>query len=147
MGLLRTIAAGIGCVTLCIACSDSGAAASSSSTGFPSAALVSATSDSGTLSIEVRTGPSQPPARGTCEVEYRITDAASGQPVDGLSVDVVPWMVSMGHGSSGKPTVAAKGDGRYVASKVSLYMAGRWELRTTLSGARADQAAPAIDVE
>lgn len=150
MSVLKTLLAGVCCAALCFACSDSSTASGTSGTSssaFPASPLATVTSAGGALTIEIRTRPAQPPSRGTCEAEYRVLDAVSGEPVDGLSLEVVPWMVSMGHGSSGKPTIAAQGDGRYVVSKLSLYMAGRWELRTTFSGSRADSAAPAIDVE
>jgi hypothetical protein len=147
MRLLPSLAAGLFVTAVSVACSDSAAEPGGATSAFPASALVTASSDSGALSFELRTGPAQPPSRGTCDVEYRIVDAATGQPVDGLALDVVPWMVTMGHGSSGKPTVTAKGDGRYVARDVSLYMPGRWELRTTVGGPRADRAAPALDVQ
>jgi hypothetical protein len=112
---------------------------------FPSAAYATVASDSGALNLEVRTAPDQPPSRGTASVEYRISTHA-GAPQDGLDLTVLPFMPSMGHGASGKPTVSAKGDGRYVISGVELFMAGHWELRTDISGAVKDHAAPSFDV-
>ena len=74
-------------------------------------------------------------------VEYRITNA-DGQPVDGLVLSVVPWMPDMGHGASIEPMVSAVGGGRYVISNVELFMPGRWELRTSITGPSEDRAAP-----
>lgn len=128
---------------------SSGATASggtASPSGFPDSALVTSQGESGALSFELRTAPSQPPPRGTSTAELRITDASSGAPVDDLAVQVVPWMVAMGHGSSGKPTVTASGGGKYVVSNVSLYMAGQWELRITVTGSAADSVALPLDV-
>lgn len=105
---------------------------------FPAEPYAVVASESGSFSIEARTSPLQPPQRGLTDVELRIEDA-SGEPVDGLDVAVEPWMPDMGHGASTHPEVTAAGDGRYIASKVSLFMPGRWELRATLGGALNDR--------
>jgi hypothetical protein len=107
--------------------------------------LVVATSDAARLSIEVRTAPDQPPSHGAIRAEYRVRDAM-GAAVDGLAIEVVPFMVAMGHGASVAPTVSARGEGRYVVESLDLFMAGRWELRTTFTGRIEDRATIAIDV-
>ena len=118
--------------------------ASGSSNSFPAAALTTLQSGSGAYTIEVRTAPDQPPGREVLSVEYRVT-GKDGQPVDGLSVTVLPWMPEMGHGASITPAVTAKGGGRYVVSDVELFMPGKWELRTTL-GPTSDSATPAFQI-
>jgi hypothetical protein len=112
---------------------------------FPQEALATVTSDAAKLSVAVRTAPEQPPSRGVIAVEYRIAgeDAA---PVEGLTLSVVPWMPDMGHGASITPTVTAQGGGRYVISDVELFMPGRWDLRTTISGAAEDSVAPTFQI-
>lgn len=122
------------------ASSGDGAAA-----GFPANAFVTVASTSGALSVDVRSSP-QPPERGVVDVEYTVHDA-SGKPVDGLTVVVTPWMVSHGHGASVRPTVTAQGQGKYLVTGVSLFMAGRWELRTEVSGPTSDSLAPAFEVQ
>lgn len=112
-----------------VSCSDS---ASSESSEFPEAALATVSSTTGALNIEIRTTPDQPPTRGTIEVEFRVHDT-SGKAVSGLALDVQPWMPAHGHGASVVPSVTDEGDGRYVAKNVTLFMAGSWELRTTVS--------------
>ena len=102
------------------------------------------TTESGTMTVEVRTQPS-PLIRGTSDIELRVTDAAN-QPVDGLQVTVVPWMVSHAHGTSVTPIVTPQGDGRYLAERVSLFMPGTWQLRTTFEGTVTDRATPSLDV-
>lgn len=103
------------------------------------------TTESGTMTVEVRTQPS-PLIRGTSDIELRVTDASS-KPVDGLHVTVVPWMVSHAHGTSVTPNVTPLGDGRYLAERVSLFMPGTWQLRTTfVEGTVTDRAAPSLDV-
>jgi len=112
---------------------------------FPSEALVSLPSDAGHFVITVRTSP-QPPVRGVDAVQLQIADDA-GSPVDGLSIDMVPWMPAHGHGTSTKPQVEPQGGGVYQTTNVNLYMPGLWELRSTLQFAEgADTVAPAFDV-
>lgn len=127
---------------------DSGATDSGTDSGFPSAAAVRVQSDSTRLWIEVRTAPEQPPVHGSNTVELTITDA-SGTPVDGLTVVVVPWMPSMGHGSTTTPAVSPQGQGKYLVTNVTLQMAGTWELRLTITlpDGGEETAAPALDVQ
>ena len=120
-------------------------AAPAETTGFVAAPLTSTMGDLGLLAIAVRTSP-QPPTQGLIEVQLTVTNAASGEPVDGLSVSMTPFMPSMGHGSSVIPTVKASGKGKYLLSNVVLQMAGEWELRTSLSGATTDSCVPVVDV-
>lgn len=119
--------------------------ASSASGAFPADPLMTLHTEAGALGIEVRTSPSQPPSRGTVSVEYTVTEA-SGAPATGLTLLVEAWMPSMGHGASTKPKVSEEGQGKYVAEGVELSMPGRWELRTTFSGAASDHATVVFDV-
>jgi hypothetical protein len=114
------------------------------STGdFPKDALATATSDGGSLHIEVRSSP-QPPPRGTCTMQVILTGPSG--PADGVDVAVVPWMDAMGHGASVKPSVTAAGGGKYIVSNVSMFMPGTWSLRLTFSGAVNDKATVPVDV-
>jgi YtkA-like len=138
--ILRTCLAA---ALLCIATACSGGAPSGPAT-FPAEAYATATSDSGALAIDVRTSP-QPPARGTNSVQLTVTQVSDGTPVDGLVLDVVPWMTAMGHGTS-TPTVTAQGGGVYLVTEVYTYMPGVWALQTTISGTMTDYAAPQLTV-
>lgn len=113
---------------------------------FPEAPYATLKSESGALTIEVRTSPEQPPTRGVLTIEYRIHDASG--PRDDLELDVLPWMTAMGHGASTKPSVHALDDGHYVVEGVQCVMPGSWELRTTLTagGGATDHATPTLDV-
>ena len=116
-------------------------AASSKATGdgsFPEQALVTATSQQGSLEVEVRTAPTQPPARGSQSVELVVRRADSRDPVAGLTLDVQPWMPAMGHGASVRPEVTETAPGTYVLDGVNFYMPGTWELRTKISGPLTD---------
>jgi hypothetical protein len=86
------------------------------------------------LNVEIRTAPSQPPTTGLDGVELVVTDSSNKIPVDGLTVDLVPWMPLMGHGADLTPTTSAKGQGRYVITNVSLFMPGEWQLRFQIAG-------------
>ena len=119
--------------------------ASSPTTSFPVDPYAVLASEAGKLTIEVRTGPSQPPGRGTTDVQY-VVRAPEGALVDGLAIQTTPWMPAMGHGTSVMPEAKSEGDGKYAVRNVSLYMPGRWELRTTFSGVMMDAATPTFDV-
>jgi len=114
---------------------------------FPAEALAGVTSEGGALRVELRTAPEQPPPRGEIAAALSITDANTAAPQDGCSLTVVPFMPAMGHGTSNELTITPKGDGIYVVTGLSLYMAGRWELRTTISKCADDRAIPAFPVE
>ncbi len=116
--------------------------AAPSPAGFPAEPLQTLSSESGHLTIAVRTSP-QPPTRGNQSVEYSITDPSAGRPASGLSLDVVPWMPVMGHGTSIVPSVAEASPGTYVITNVGLFMPGEWVLRTTISGPRGEGGADA----
>jgi hypothetical protein len=111
---------------------------------FPADALMVLPSSSGGLRIEVRTDP-QPPVRGSIRGQLVIT-GPGGEAVDGLDVAVVPWMPAHGHGTSVQPTVSRQDDGSFLVDQLYLYMAGTWELRTTISGAVADDAVAQVQV-
>jgi len=111
---------------------------------FPDAPLLSLSSRSGGLHLELRSSP-QPPVRGKDAVRLTFTDDG-GAPVDGLDVAVQPWMPAMGHGSSVVPTVTARGQGEYDLSNLYLAMPGTWELRMTLSGTASDDATPSLQI-
>jgi hypothetical protein len=134
-----------GLVLALSSCSSADVAGTGADATFPADPLEVMKSDGASLTVTVRTSPSQPPPRGTCAVELVITDA-QGNPRDGLTLDVVPWMPAHGHGASAKPTVTPKGNGRYVVSDVSFFMPGDWELRTTVSGPLSDHVTPHLTI-
>jgi len=111
---------------------------------FPPAALTTVDSIAGQAHIEVRSWP-QPPVRGGNSVQLAISDG-SGAPIDGLTVGVVPWMPSHGHGTSVQPAITDDGSGVFVASPIYLYMAGQWELRIAIDGAIHDTATAIVDI-
>jgi hypothetical protein len=99
---------------------------------FSGPAAEEVASVSGLLVVGVRWSP-DPPAVGLAASELTVTDT-TGAPVTGLTLTVVPWMPAHGHGSSTKPGVSETAPGVYVATPISFYMPGQWELRTTISG-------------
>ncbi|APR83020.1 Hypothetical protein A7982_08369 [Minicystis rosea] len=127
------LAASLSCLALIAGCSS---AEVPDEQTFPEAPFATITSDEGAVTIEVRTAPTQPPTRGRVSVELTVT----GGPAEGLDLDVLPWMPDMGHGASTEPTIMPMGGGRYLVTGVNLFMPGRWELRTSISGAVTDRA-------
>lgn len=114
--------------------------------GFAEQPLTVVTSDAGKLRLAVWTSPGQPPDRGVLKLQLKVTDASSDAPVDGLYYDIVPDMPSMGHGTPTVPKTEAQGGGLYIVSDVNLFMAGRWQLRITITGSVSDVAIVQIDV-
>ncbi len=135
--LVGTFLASAGCA---------GAPAVESSDTFPVAPLMSVVSASGALRVEARTSPAQPPEVGIGSWSYTITDTASGEPATGLSLDVVPWMPAMGHGTSTVPSVTDEGAGVYLVGEVVLFMPGQWDLRTAITGPQEDKLVVSVDV-
>jgi len=111
---------------------------------FPAAVVAALDSDTGGLHIEIRTSP-EPLVRGQNVGQVTITDAA-GQPVEGLSLALVPWMPSHGHGTSVQPAISTTGDGVFVANPLYLFMAGQWELRMTVDGGIHDTATAVVEI-
>ena len=139
MTLLLAVAAASGCGT-------APSADSSLPPTFPAEPFQRLTTAGALFDVALRTAPQQPPQRGIDTLQYQVTDP-SGAPVTGLVLTVVPWMPAHGHGTSVRPTVTETGDGLYEASNVVLFMQGRWELRTSITGGGAqDAVAPAFDV-
>jgi len=104
---------------------------------FPSAPLMTTKGDEGVLAIEVRTSPEQPPSRGTDAIQLVVRDD-QGRARDGLGIAATPWMPDMGHGASVVPDLHVEAGGVYVLTDVAMFMPGRWQLRTTFSGAASD---------
>lgn len=102
------------------------------------------TSENGAWDVSLWLYPA-PARKGSNDVVYGVTDRA-GAAVDGLTIATQPWMPSHGHGTSTAPTIAPQGTGLYWATPVRLYMSGRWELRTTLSGEAEDRVVFFVDV-
>lgn len=109
---------------------------------FPDTPYATVTSEAGALTLAVRTSPSQPPTRGRIAVEYTVIAG----PAEELDLEVIPWMPAMGHGTSTTPVVEAAGGGRYRVTGVELFMPGRWELRTAISGAVTDHAIVSLQI-
>lgn len=107
--------------------------------GFPEEALTTITSESGALTLEIRTAPQQPPARGVTDIELVARDS-KGDLRDDLKFQITPWMPDMGHGSATHPVSDNLGAGRYEVEGVTMVMAGRWELETEITGGVEDSA-------
>ncbi len=85
----------------------------------------------GTWSVKLLESRPGPPIKGTNAMTIEILDAG-GQPVDGATVTVTPWMPDHAHGSAVKPVVTPLGDGKYDIDKVYLAMAGLWQIKVSV---------------
>ncbi|MCA9705729.1 MAG: FixH family protein [Myxococcales bacterium] len=74
------------------------------------------------------------PTRGDNTWTVRLTDG-SGAPVEGIAIDVKPWMPDHGHGTSVEEQVTEMGDGEYMFTPLNLHMAGYWEITLELTDA------------
>jgi hypothetical protein len=95
----------------------------------------------GTLTVKLLDSEPGPPIKGVNTMNIEVTDA-SGAPVDGAKITVVPWMPDHAHGSSVVPGVAPAGGGKYTLSNVYFIMAGLWQVKVDVTvGAAATQEA------
>jgi hypothetical protein len=67
-----------------------------------------------------------PPIKGDNEWMIHVRDPM-GANLDGVTVAVTPFMPDHGHKSPKDAMIAAEGDGMYMASPVSFFMAGLWQ--------------------
>ena len=111
---------------------------------FPAEPDQTVVSDLGALTVAVRFSP-DPPVAGSDAAQLTITDA-TGNPVSGLDLAVVPWMPAHGHGTSVNPTVTETSPGVFVATPLYLFMPGSWELRMATSGSVDDTARAAFEI-
>ena len=112
---------------------------------FPAATVAAVDSDTGALHVEIRSSP-DPLVRGQNVGQVAVTDA-SGQPVDGLSLMLLPWMPSHGHGTSVQPAISPAAEtGVFVANPLYLFMSGQWELRMTFDGGIHDTATAVVEI-
>jgi hypothetical protein len=102
-------------------------------------------STSGALQIAVHSQADHAPARGVNAFQFVVTDA-SGAPVNGLQMGIVPWMPVMGHGSSVTPQIIGAGAGVYTVTDVYFAMPGEWDLRTSFTGPVTDGAKPSFQI-
>jgi hypothetical protein len=122
-----------------------GGGSSTGNSAFGATPLTSFQVEGGPLNVALYTSP-QPPVRGDLSIRYVVTDP-QGSPVNGLTLSLTPWMVTMGHGTSVTPSVRALDHGVYEFTNVYVFMPGPWELRTTFSGSVSGGASPLVQVE
>ncbi len=76
-----------------------------------------------------------PPVKGTNTWDIEVDEAATGTPLDGLDINVTPWMPDHGHGTSMPVVVTPTGSGgRYTLAPVFLRMSGFWQVKLTIVG-------------
>ena len=120
----------LGAAIFAAGCGGQAATPASPALVFPGAPALTMASASGRLSIDLWWSPAQPTV-GYDATQLEITDA-TGAPVTGLTLTIVPWMPAHGHGASVEPTVTETAPGVYVATPLDFFMAGNWELMTAI---------------
>ena len=107
--------------------------------GFPLQARSTFKTPDDALKIELRTSPAEPIVGPDNEGLLRIFDAATGDPVDGLSLRVDTWMPVMRHRCAA-PAIGVKalGGGTYLLKPLAAAMPGACELKISISRPLAD---------
>jgi hypothetical protein len=111
---------------------------------FPPEALTTVASTSGALQIALRSVP-DPPVRGQNVGQLTLTDG-NGQPIDGVTVQVLPFMPSHGHGTSEAVGITDQGGGVFIANPLYLFMAGEWQIQMKFQGAINDTAIAIVEI-
>jgi hypothetical protein len=89
------------------------------------------TSKTGPLDIRLATISPTPPVKGNNVWTLAIADG-NGNPVDGLELDVAPYMPDHRHPSSITPTVTPSGSGKYDVTSLNLAMGGIWTITVSV---------------
>lgn len=126
------------------ACGSNQTAVSSPPLSFSGPASDTVASTTGALSIGIRWSPDVP-VKGSDAAELTFLDA-SGNPVDGLTVTIVPWMPAHGHGTSIQPIMMTESPGVQIATPLYLFMSGEWQLRMMITGAIDDSAVATVEI-
>ncbi len=115
-------------------------------TGDPRADMYAANmekvGESGLFTFRLVSSDPAPPVKGTNGWTLEILDDG-GMPVDGMTIDVTPYMPDHGHGTSIVPQITDMGDGEYSVTPLYLFMGGIWEVTidaTSSDGASTDSA-------
>jgi hypothetical protein len=144
-GRVISIAAGmIGLFAFAAGCGGSPPAIPPVPASFPLQAVAAVNSTSGSLHVELRSVP-DPMVRGQNVAQLALTDG-SGQPVDGVTVEVLPWMPSHGHGTSQAVEITDQGGGVFIANPLYLFMAGEWQIQMKFQGAVDDTAMATVEI-
>jgi len=114
---------------------------------FSGPALQSVDSALAGYRVAVRAFPLTP-RKGTNAFEFTVT-AVDPQSPPAMAMTLLPWMPVHAHGTSVLPIVVATAPDVFVATRVSLYMAGIWELRAGFqdaAGAHVDDATSVFEI-
>jgi hypothetical protein len=94
---------------------------------FQAQPSLTVTTASGNLTVNLWTSPS-PPVKGVNALRFAFVDH-QGAPVQAAGVTATAWMPAHGHGTSVTPSVNEVDVGVYEATRVVVFMDGRWEIR------------------
>ncbi|MBC8132336.1 MAG: FixH family protein [Deltaproteobacteria bacterium] len=85
----------------------------------------------GVFTVKLLNSTPGPAVKGDNVWVIEVDDAASANALDGLDIDVVPFMPTHQHGSR-EVVVTPDGSGTYTLKPVYLYMSGVWEVRISI---------------
>jgi hypothetical protein len=137
-------AAMIGLFAFAAGCGGSPPAIPPVPASFPLQPVATVSSTSGALHVELRSVP-DPMVRGENVGQLTLTDA-SGQPAEGVTVEVLPWMPSHGHGTSQAVEITDQGGGVFITNPLYLFMAGEWQIQMKFQGAVDDTAMATVEI-
>src|SRR5262245_51772512 len=93
---------------------------------------MSRSGDGGYQVVLVESDPA-PPTKGDNSWQLRVLDPA-GDPVDGMTVSVTPFMPDHQHGTPVRAVVTPSGaNGEYAVTPINLWMPGLWKVTVALS--------------
>lgn len=92
------------------------------------------TKPAGQYQVKIVEAMPGPMIKGMNAMNIEIVDA-NGQPVDGATVTVTPFMPDHGHGSARPVVVKPEGNGKYAVTEIWLSMAGLWTLTVSVQPA------------
>jgi hypothetical protein len=95
------------------------------------------TTPSGAMKVTLLSSQASVPVIGDSKTTWTIAvqDAATGAPVVGAAVSVLPWMPDHGHGTSVKAVVTETAGGQYAMEPLYFFMAGYWTVTVTIDAA------------
>jgi hypothetical protein len=90
--------------------------------------------DEGVITASLMDASPAPPARYVND--WTLAFSATGaQDLEGMEVEITPWMPDHGHGTAAPITIEDLGGGEFTASGIDLFMVGYWEVHIDLTAA------------
>lgn len=132
---IATLVASLAWISACDESRDAGASpgpCEEESRALEYSAGVSVVGDEGVITAALMDASPAPPARYIND--WTLAFSASGaQELEGVEVEITPWMPDHGHGTAAPITIEALGGGLFTATGIDLFMVGYWEVHIDVS--------------